>query len=182
MAALSQAGKKIKTRFLKRNATSTLNYEKELVQDKVLALIQAWGPLHQDEMPIFNDTYTHLRAKGVRFPAVAPEDETVWATKETPTGRSRHESFEFVRERAAQAAKPSALDKPLAAELDGIKQTAIVLDDIVRELPAGGNAAENEIAVEWCARRRGTSRSFAHARLSSVPNRSKRRASACASC
>lgn len=49
-------------------------------QDEALRLIQSWGRMFEKrrhDLPIFYDTYMHLKTKGVQFPPLEPQDEVV---------------------------------------------------------------------------------------------------------
>mmetsp|Transcript_9816 Transcript_9816/g.16510 ORF Transcript_9816/g.16510 Transcript_9816/m.16510 type:complete len:440 (+) Transcript_9816:40-1359(+) len=142
-ALLDLAGKKIKSKYIKKGpiATKTLNYSKELVQEKVLSLFQSWGPLHKDKLPIFNETYVHLRAKGVKFPEILPEDETPWIND--PIQKNRQQNFELKKENA----KDYSFDKKLLNELDGMKQASILLNQRIHELK-NEDASKDEISCE----------------------------------
>jgi hypothetical protein len=63
-------------------------------QDEALRLIQSWGRTFEkrrSELPIFYDTFMHLKSKGAQFPQLDPQDATVSPTSVSSSRPQRNE-------------------------------------------------------------------------------------------
>lgn len=72
--------------------SSSGNYMRDLMEERVLLLIQAWGKAFSDRtngrMSLYTHHYSQLRSKGVRFPPERPEDEVFSKQEKEAQGRS----------------------------------------------------------------------------------------------
>lgn len=72
--------------------TTAHGFMKARVQEKVLSLFQAWGPLHPGELPVYEEEVQKLKRKGVMFPVPKPEDTAPFEVFRPASSGSRSSS------------------------------------------------------------------------------------------
>lgn len=118
----------------KNRPTTSKGILKQRVQKKVLQLIQAWGPLHPDDLPVFNITFQELKAKGVEFPPPSPEDLAPITNEK--------------REELRQSGEWKVPSNSLRQFMEESKRTIMLLESILESLEPNERAKDNEVAVE----------------------------------
>lgn len=108
---------------------------KERVQLKVLSLIQAWGPLHPNELQIFNQTFKELQGKGVQFPPPIPEDFAPLTEVQKA-------------QRLRQSTSALHINEDLKQFFDEAKSTITLLESICEEMQAEGKEFKTSEIVQ----------------------------------
>jgi len=129
------AGKKISKPGQKFIPRSAEDFQNERVENKVLQLIQSWGPLHPLQMPIFEETYHELVEKGIQFPTPSPEDIL-------PLTEDQHL---MIQRKSSDSIK---LPEEIKTFLNEVKTTVTLLESILENKGPNENLSENEIAQE----------------------------------
>jgi len=65
------------------------------MQLKILSIIQSYGPLHPNELQIYEETYKDLKSKGIKFPVPTTEDVAPVTTVVTPLEKQESKFIEI---------------------------------------------------------------------------------------
>jgi len=95
------------------------------MQLKILSIIQSYGPLHPNELQIYDETYKDLKSKGIKFPAPTTED---LAPVTTVTHALEKEESKFIEIKTTINLVESMLEN------ESLGEEKEVLDDLIIQL------------------------------------------------
>jgi len=107
---------------------------RDKVEMKVLALIQSFGPLHPNDLTIFNETFEKLKKQGVEFPIPDPSDLTPLTTAQK----------EVLRKSSERVRIPSEVK----VQLEEIKQAISLFESVLESMEPSEDPKSNELAQD----------------------------------